>query len=54
MGVFDRLFEAIACDPDIEWLMIAFTTRLWMRAASRSFPPHRYRKYQHCYENLAI
>jgi transposase len=25
MGVFDRLFEAIACDPDLEWLMIDAT-----------------------------
>jgi hypothetical protein len=25
MGVLDRLFEAIASDPDLEWLMIDAT-----------------------------
>ena len=25
MGVFDRLFEAIASQPDLEWLMIDAT-----------------------------
>ena len=24
-GVFDRIFEAVACDPDMEWLAIDAT-----------------------------
>ena len=26
MGVFDRLFEAVASQPDLEWLMIDATS----------------------------
>jgi transposase len=40
MGVFDRQFEAVAADPNLEWLAIdatdrAATSRLW-RGASTS------------------
>ena len=33
MGVFDRLFEAIASQPDLEWLMIDATVRAQAQAA---------------------
>ena len=67
MGVFDRLFEAVASQPDLEWLMIDATV---IRAQSQAagarrkrgdlkpsgkpvIPPRRHRRYQHAYDKIA-
>jgi len=41
MGVFDRLFEAVAADPDLEWLAIDATV---IRAQAQAAGARRKRR----------
>ncbi len=51
MGVFDRLFEAIASQPDLEWLMIDATV---IRARRAQAAGARRRADHECAQALGL